>query len=82
MHPELDPPPVSNILSNFYFMTQVIITTKSALTRYPNPIKTNMFLPIAKSFAKPLKKIYKMIKLDTYQIYYLPTIWPTGLDGW
>ena len=28
--------PVSNILSNFYFKTQVIIASQSALNRYPN----------------------------------------------
>ena len=52
-----------------FFMTQAIISTQSALNRYPNPIKQIVFLPIAKYFAQPFLKIYKMLKLDKYQAY-------------
>ena len=39
--------PVSGILSNFYFMTQVIIATQSALNRYPDPIKKICFCQLS-----------------------------------
>ena len=39
-----------------------------------------MFLPIAKYFTKPLKND-KMVKLDTYQTYFLPPNL-THLGGW
>ena len=52
--------PVSNILNNFYFMTQVIIATQSALNRYTNPIlKKICFCQLPNLLLNLCKKIIK-----------------------